>query len=129
MEEHEFRALIDEVKEKADIVDVVSYFIELKQKGKDWFAVCPFHADTDPSFSVIPEKHMFHCFGCGAQGDVFEFWSKYHKTSFWEAVKAIADRVGVKIAGGRPPSTWMHYPEPKKKEEWKPTERELPAEV
>jgi hypothetical protein len=129
MNEAEFKAVVDEVKAKADIVDVVSYFIELKQKGKDWFAVCPFHPDSDPSFSVVPDKQIFHCFGCGAQGDVFAFWARYHKASFWEAVKAIAARVGVKISGTGPSSAWMRYPEQKKEKDFEPTARELPTTV
>jgi DNA primase len=129
MDETEFRALIDEIKEKADIVDIVGSVLDLKKQGKDWFALCPFHADSDPSFSVVPAKQIFHCFGCGAQGDVFEFWSKYHNVNFWDAVKAIADRVGVKISGSGPASTWMRYPEQKRQKEWEPVERELPSEV
>jgi hypothetical protein len=126
----DLRPILDEIKARADIVEIVSRVIELQKKGKDFWAPCPFHSDGDPSFSVVPAKQMFHCFGCGAQGDVFEFWSKFHNIKFWDAVKAVASLVGVKIPGRNWQSKeFMKYPERKKKTGWQPDSKDMPSDL
>ena len=88
---------INEIRDKADIVDVISSYITLTSKGKNYFGVCPFHDDHSPSMSVSREKQMFKCFTCGAGGNVFTFVSKYENISFIEAVKKIADSEGITL--------------------------------
>lgn len=77
----------------ADIVDVVSRHIQLKKAGKNWSACCPFHKERSPSFSVSPDKRMYHCFGCGAGGDAVAFVVAYTGCSFREAVESINGRI------------------------------------
>lgn len=89
--------LVEEVRMKNDIVDVVSGYVKLQKKGASYFGLCPFHNEKSPSFSVSPNKQMFYCFGCGAGGNVFTFLQKYENYSFPEAVKVLADRAGVNL--------------------------------
>ncbi len=89
--------LIEEVRSKNDIVDVISSRVKLQKKGSSYFGLCPFHNEKSPSFSVSGEKQMYYCFGCGAGGNVFTFEMEYENYSFQEAVKSLADRVGVKL--------------------------------
>ena len=89
--------IVEEIKANLDIVDLLSGYVELKRAGKNYKALCPFHAEKTPSFIVSPEKQIFHCFGCGAGGDVFTFLQRYEGLSFPEAVRALAERAGVKI--------------------------------
>ena len=89
--------VIEEVRARCDIVDVVSGYVKLQRKGGNYFGNCPFHNEKTPSFSVSSPKQIFHCFGCGAGGNVFTFLMKYDNLSFQEAVKVLADRVGVKL--------------------------------
>lgn len=84
-----------EIRNAADIVDVISARVFLKKAGKDYAGLCPFHAEKTPSFTVSPEKQIFHCFGCGAGGDVFTFLMKYEGISFPEALEAVARQYGV----------------------------------
>jgi len=92
--------LIDEIREKCDIVQVISdRGVALKSVGKDYKGICPFHEDTSPSFSVSPEKQMFYCFGCQVGGTVFTFLQKYEGLTYIEAVKEVADLVGVALPG------------------------------
>lgn len=85
--------LIDEIRRSNDIVDVISQYVNLKRSGRNFFGLCPFHNEKSPSFSVSPDKQIFHCFGCGVGGDVFRFVSKIENISFREAVETLADRV------------------------------------
>ncbi|MCM1056354.1 MAG: DNA primase [Firmicutes bacterium] len=89
--------LVEEVRAKNDIVDVVSGYVRLQKKGGNYWACCPFHGEKTPSFSVSGSKQMYHCFGCGVSGNVYTFVMKYENYSFPEAVKLLADRAGVKL--------------------------------
>ncbi|WP_113074541.1 DNA primase [Petrotoga sp. 9PW.55.5.1] len=91
------RKKIDEIKSKVDIVDFVNSYLSLSRKGKNYAALCPFHAEDTPSFYIFPETQTFHCFGCGAHGDVITFLEKYEQISFLEALKKIAQYAGVEI--------------------------------
>ena len=86
---------VAEVAAAADIVEVISDYVELKRAGKDYRGLCPFHGDKDPSFYVSPQKEIFHCFGCTAGGSVFSFLMKIENITFVEAVRRIATRYGV----------------------------------
>ncbi|MHA9739569.1 DNA primase [Robinsoniella peoriensis] len=88
---------IEEIRLKNDIVDVISGYVKLQRKGSSYFGLCPFHNEKSPSFSVSPGKQMYYCFGCGAGGNVFTFVMEYENYSFPEAVKFLADRVGVDL--------------------------------
>ena len=87
--------IIEEVRMKNDIVDVVSQYVRLTRKGSSYMGLCPFHNEKSPSFSVSPSKQMYHCFGCGAGGDVFHFIQEYDNATFVEALEKLADRAGV----------------------------------
>ena len=89
--------MIEEVRVKNDIVDVISQYVKLQRKGSSYFGLCPFHNEKTPSFSVSPAKQMYYCFGCGAGGNVFTFIMEYENFSFGEALKFLADRVGVEL--------------------------------
>ena len=89
--------VIEEVRTKNDIVDVISQYVSLKKKGATYFGLCPFHNEKSPSFSVSREKQMYYCFGCGAGGNVFTFLMDYENFSFVEALKFLADRAGVAL--------------------------------
>lgn len=89
--------LIEEVRMKNDIVDVISGYVRLQKKGASYFGLCPFHNEKSPSFSVSPGKQMYYCFGCGAGGNVFTFLMNYENYTFGEAVKALAERAGVNL--------------------------------
>ena len=90
-------SLIEEIRMKNDIVDVVSGYVKLQKKGSSYFGLCPFHNEKSPSFSVSPSKQMYYCFGCGAGGNVLTFIMEYENYSFPEALKYLADRVGVEL--------------------------------
>lgn len=89
--------LIEEIRMKNDIVDVISGYVKLQRKGSSYFGLCPFHNEKSPSFSVSPGKQMYYCFGCGAGGNVFTFLMEYENFTFVEALKALADRAGVDL--------------------------------
>ena len=88
---------IDEIRENTNIVDIISNYVSLVPKGKNYFGVCPFHDDNNPSMSVSPDKKIYKCFSCGATGSVFKFVMDYENISFPEAVKKLADIAGIKI--------------------------------
>jgi DNA primase len=88
---------IEEIRTAADIVDVISEFVQLRKRGKNFIGLCPFHTEKTPSFTVSEDKQIFHCFGCHAGGNVFKFLMEYEKISFIEAVQEIAARVGVNL--------------------------------
>ncbi len=89
--------IIEEVRSKNDIVDVISSYVKLQKKGSSYFGLCPFHNEKSPSFSVSREKQMYYCFGCGEGGNVFTFLMEYENYSFQEALKYLADRAGVEL--------------------------------
>ena len=89
--------IIEEVRMKNDIVDVVSQYVKLNKRGSTYFGLCPFHNEKTPSFSVTPAKQMYYCFGCGAGGNVFNFVMEYENYTFGEALKHLADRAGVQL--------------------------------
>lgn len=89
--------LIEEIRMKNDIVDVVSGYVKLQKKGSSYFGLCPFHNEKSPSFSVTPGKQMYYCFGCGAGGNVYTFVMQYENYDFVEAVKLLAERAGVDL--------------------------------
>ncbi len=89
--------IIEEVRERNDIVDVISGYVKLQKKGSNYFGLCPFHNEKSPSFSVSPQKQMYYCFGCGAGGNVITFVMEYENYSFQEALKMLADRAGIKL--------------------------------
>lgn len=86
---------IEEVRSSSDIVDVISAVVRLKKRGKSYVGLCPFHQEKTPSFTVSAEKQMYHCFGCGAGGNVFRFVMETEKVSFVEAVRTLAERAGI----------------------------------
>ena len=89
--------IIEEVRQKNDIVDVVSQYVRLTRRGSTYFGLCPFHNEKTPSFSVTPGKQMYYCFGCGAGGNVYNFIMEYENYTFGEALKHLADRAGVEL--------------------------------
>jgi len=89
--------LVEEVRAKNDIVDVIAGYIKLQKKGSSYFGLCPFHNEKTPSFSVSQPKQMYYCFGCGAGGNVFTFVMEYENYSFTEALKFLAERVNVEL--------------------------------
>jgi DNA primase len=88
---------IDEVRSASDVLDLVSGYVTLKKSGRNYFGLCPFHPEKTPSFSVNPDKQIFHCFGCGAGGNVFTFLMRHEGISFPEAVKFLAQRAGIRL--------------------------------
>ncbi len=102
--------LVEEVRMKNDIVDVISGYVKLQKKGSSHFGLCPFHNEKSPSFSVSGPKQMYYCFGCGAGGNVFTFVMNYENFTFGEAIKMLADRAGVNLPE-------MEYSEEMKKKE------------
>jgi DNA primase len=91
---------IAEVRDSANIVDVISQHVSLKKAGKNHVGLCPFHADKDPSFTVSEEKQIFHCFGCGQGGNIFSFLMQYHNIGFPEAVRMLAQKQGIVVSMG-----------------------------
>ena len=89
--------VINEIRNKTDIVDVVSKYVNLTKKGKNYIGVCPFHDDHSPSMSVSPEKQIYTCFSCGASGNVFTFVADFEHISFAEAVKLLGDKAGISV--------------------------------
>lgn len=89
--------IVEEVRSRNDIVDVISGYVKLQKKGSNYFGLCPFHNEKSPSFSVSPQKQMYYCFGCGAGGNVITFLMEYESYTFPEALKVLADRAGVKL--------------------------------
>lgn len=89
--------IIEEVRSRNDIVDVISSYVNLKKKGNSYSACCPFHHEKTPSFHVSREKQMYHCFGCGVGGNVYTFLMEHENYSFPEAVEALAERAGIKL--------------------------------
>ncbi len=90
-------AMIEDIRQRIDIVEVISRYVAMEKRGKNYLALCPFHQEKTPSFNINPEKQIFHCFGCGAGGNVFKFVMMVEGLSFPEAVKSLGAKVGVDI--------------------------------
>lgn len=97
--------IVEQVQMANDIIDVVSGYIPLKRAGRNFKACCPFHQEKTPSFMVSPDKQIFHCFGCGAGGDVFSFLMKYEQLTFPEALQRLAERAHIKLPERKTGST------------------------
>ena len=89
--------LIEDIKNSNDIVDIISQYVILKRSGRNFFGVCPFHKEKTPSFSVSPDKQIFHCFGCGVGGNVIHFISKIENINFVESLQMLAERANIKL--------------------------------
>lgn len=89
--------IINEIRNKSDIVSIISNYVPLTKRGKNYFGVCPFHDDHSPSMSVSPDKQIYTCFSCGATGNVFTFVSEYEHISFIEAVKLLGNKLGYNL--------------------------------
>ena len=89
--------IIDEIRQTNDIVDIISQYVHLKRSGRNFFGLCPFHNEKSPSFSVSPDKQIFHCFGCGVGGNVFTFLTKIEGINFVEAVQILAERANIQL--------------------------------
>ncbi len=90
--------LVDEVRERADIAQIVGRYVTLKQSGKRSWGLCPFHSEKTPSFQVHSDKQIFYCFGCGVGGDVFAFRMRHDGLDFPDAVRALARELGIQIS-------------------------------
>ncbi len=88
---------IEEIRQSVDIVDVISPYVQLRKRGKNFIGLCPFHSEKTPSFTVSEEKQIFHCFGCHTGGNVFKFLTEFHKISFVESVQELAEQQGITI--------------------------------
>jgi len=95
--------IINEIRERADIVDVVSRFVDLRRAGSNYKALCPFHEEKTPSFMVSPDRQTFHCFGCEKGGNVFTFLMEIEGVSFPEAVRSLGRHYGVHVPDQRVP--------------------------
>ena len=95
--------IIDAIKQKADIAEVVSDHIKLEKQGQNYIGLCPFHDDSTPSLTVNTTKGIYKCFACGATGDVIDFLQKYLKITFPEAVKMLSDKYGIEMSGESTP--------------------------
>jgi DNA primase len=104
--------IIDEIRDRTDIVAVISEHVVLKKAGKNFKGLCPFHSEKTPSFSVSPEKRIYHCFGCGAGGNVYKFLMEVQSISFPDAIKHLAERTGIPL----PKNTSSHSQDPQQKE-------------
>ena len=92
-----FGSAKEEVRQAADIVEVIGQFVQLRKAGQNYLGLCPFHSEKAPSFTVSPSKQMFHCFGCKKGGDVFAFWMDYHNVSFAQALRDLAERYHISL--------------------------------
>ena len=89
--------VVEEVRQRNDIVSVISTYVKLKKTGANYMGLCPFHSEKSPSFSVSGNKQMYHCFGCGVSGNVYTFIMEYENFTFPEAIKYLAERGGVTL--------------------------------
>ena len=88
---------LDEIAQANDIIDIISSYTRVKKSGKSFLALCPFHPDKNPSMNISPEKQVYHCFSCGASGNVYKFVQDYEKVTFVEAAQILADRAGIEL--------------------------------
>lgn len=107
--------VVNQVRQSADIVEVIGDYVQLKKQGRNYFGLCPFHGENTPSFSVSSDKQIFHCFGCGAGGNVFSFLRQMEGYSFTEAVSHLADKYQIDFpdditihSASRPESSGEH---------------------
>ena len=100
---------INEIRKANDIVDVISSYLPLAKKGKNYFGVCPFHDDTNPSMSVSKDKQIYKCFSCGASGNVITFIMDYEHVDFKEALSVLAKKAGISFQGGNVKNTTTKY--------------------
>ena len=98
-------SVIEQIRESINIVDFIGRFVRLKRSGRNYMGLCPFHREKTPSFSVSPEKQIFHCFGCGVGGNIFTFLMKYENITFYEAVQRLAKEAGISLPRTKGPST------------------------
>ena len=89
--------IINRINDTADIVEIVSKYVDLKQRGRNFFGLCPFHNEKTPSFSVAPDKGIYHCFGCGNGGNAVNFIMEYEKISFVDAIQQIGGQLGIEV--------------------------------
>ena len=89
--------IIEEVRQNNDIVDIISQYVHLTRKGRNYFGLCPFHSEKSPSFSVSPDRQIFHCFGCGVGGNVYTFLMKIEGITFKEALEQLAERANIQL--------------------------------
>lgn len=89
--------ILDEIRSRNDIVSTISQYMTLKRKGRNYFGLCPFHNEKSPSFSVSPDKQIFHCFGCGVGGDVINFVKKIENVGFLDSVRLLAEKSGIQL--------------------------------
>jgi DNA primase len=97
--------ILDEIRSRVDMVELVGQSVNLKRAGENWKGLCPFHTEKTPSFTVNPKRGIFHCFGCGVGGDAFGFLMRQDRLAFPEAVRALAQRAGVELPTQRTPET------------------------
>jgi DNA primase len=100
-----YQAAKEEIKRIVDIVELIGQFVQLKRSGQSYMGLCPFHSEKAPSFTVSPSKQMFHCFGCKKGGDLFAFWMEYHRVSFPQALKDLAEKYHVSLPERDPGTT------------------------
>ncbi|MBW1862186.1 MAG: DNA primase, partial [Deltaproteobacteria bacterium] len=92
-----YQSAKEEIKRVADIAELIGQYVQIKKAGLNYMGLCPFHSEKAPSFTVSPAKQMFHCFGCKKGGDIFAFWMEYHKVSFPQAMRDLAQRYNVTL--------------------------------
>jgi len=101
--------IIEQIREQNDIVELISEYVPLKKQGKNYAGLCPFHEEKKPSFSVSPQRQIFHCFGCGMGGNIFKFLMEYQKMSFLDAVQFLADRAHITLPARSPGGDTSRY--------------------
>src|SRR6478752_3519804 len=89
--------LIEKIQRTSDIVELISEYVQLKKQGRNYFGLCPFHGENSPSFSVSTDKQIYHCFGCGAGGNVFSFLMELEGVSFLEAAVKLAEKANIDL--------------------------------
>ena len=104
------KRVIEEIKNNTNIVEIIGEVISLQKSGRNFLGLCPFHGEKTPSFNVVEDKQFYHCFGCGRSGDVFKFIEEYQQVSFTDAVRILAERLGIQMAA--PVQSSVHHTSP-----------------